>query len=236
MDFWRQHMFCNRIESHSRFFMQFIRTNGRVDNLWDLLKTVINYNLISFELKRSDAVHLRPKKKEEEEANVLHVSRRWFFWCFCVCDDRSEGISPEMANLIKENAIFGHRPQQMNANQQEISHDSVLGKRTRCKRQNNLPSVCFGVTTLKADCEFFSGEISIFELLSAFTWIFRLVTPSVLTFKLKSSGNEDGFNSDTSIFLAAKWKQINNRNFFSFEKFARKRFQSHTIWWVQITD
>lgn len=71
----------------------------------------------------------------------------------------------------------------------------------------NLPSACFGVTTLNADCELLSGDISMLAPFSAvFTWIFRFVTPSALTFRLKSNGNWDAFIVDTSIFNVFFWK------------------------------
>lgn len=73
----------------------------------------------------------------------------------------------------------------------------------------DLPSACLGVTTLNADCELLSGDISMFALCSdVLTWIFRFVIPSVLTFKLKSSGNWGAFIGDTSISWFCSEKKI----------------------------
>lgn len=103
----------------------------------------------------------------------------------------------------------------------------------------DLPSACFGVTTLNADCELLSGDINILVPFSAaFTWIFRFVKPSAFTFKLKSNGNCDAFIVDTSIVLffssnrffeSIRWFNSLVQCFFFAIKFFNVSF-FHKIW------
>lgn len=74
----------------------------------------------------------------------------------------------------------------------------------------HLPSVFFGVTTLKADCDPFSDN----KTLVTSVLLQTLELPSDLTFKLKSKGN-CGFISVISIvfitfFSSAQLKSIKN--------------------------